>query len=449
MQFQAATYGWKFVMEKSDHVHKPCIGWSTVSQLALMFVLAMLLAARAQAANWVTVKTGTGSGFGLNYTVEIQVDTDATTPTTQSTRISYNVTGSPTSGSGPAYAQFAFWTGRAGVGTYLGGFNTSTYPTIGATGASTLSNTQIRAVEVSIQNTGAPVGYSETYWEVKNDIRVKKVRVAYFNSKSFPVQIKVVDAANTATVIASTTVAARSGFIQTITLPDGVDSVTVLELVDDFAKDGPSWVVSEGTTTEVETGVEIPGELVQPTAEPSEETNVPQSDIPEPENPNTNSTPGVTIVTINPRAPSPWTPRDDLPAPDPASVSDFTVSAYREGVDKIVKSIEGETVNQPDNVEPPDNVLENLYTTSDVSTAAAKLPDAPSFTSLAASSTITISFEIPKLGGGSFPVSKTVDFAAEPYATPIAVFRALMTVLLTLVYFIMSFYAVRSAFAGK
>lgn len=50
MQMQADTYGWQFRMEVPPvEKHKPCLGWSHVTQLALMFVLVMLLAAKASA----------------------------------------------------------------------------------------------------------------------------------------------------------------------------------------------------------------------------------------------------------------------------------------------------------------------------------------------------------------------------------------------------------------
>jgi len=118
-------------------------------------------------------------------------------------------------------------------------------------------------------------------------------------------------------------------------------------------------------------------------------------------------------------------------------------------VDKIVKSIEGEVVNVTDNVEAPDSILENAPSTSEVAAQAAKLPSAPTLNTLTPSSVISINFEVPKLGGGSFTVSESVDFSAYPYATPIAVFRGALLVVLTLIYFMLTFAAVRSAFAGK
>lgn len=77
-----------------------------------------------------------------------------------------------------------------------------------------------------------------------------------------------------------------------------------------------------------------------------------------------------------------------------------------------------------------------------------KLPTAPTLSSLTNVSTVTISFEIPVPGGAPIAVSKSVDFSQPPYSGPISVFRGLLSALLTLTYFLMSFWAVRSAFAG-
>jgi len=446
---QADTYGYRFVMESGPRVHSPCIGWWTVSQMALLFALVMLFAARAQAANWVTVKSAGGTGFGLSYTIEIQVDTDATTPTTQSVRMNITAAGTPAPGSGPAYVQYAAWASAIG-GTYIGGANITTFPTIATGAPSTVSNGSIRSLEASIQNSGPAVGYASVSWTVVNDIRVKKAKVSYFNQRDTPIQIKIVDAANPATVISTETIAARSGFIKTYTLPSGVDDVKVLELIDGFAKDGPSWVEAAGHTEEVEVTDAISGELVMPDAEPTA-VEVPQSaDLPQPApNPNAQTgTPGVTVV-IMPSSQTPWKARTDLPAPTPGVTSDFTTSAYREGVDKLAKLMEGDAQTVPVALATPTSQIAAANVSGYNSKSYSKLPTAPTLGALGSASTVTISFEVPKMEGGNIVVSKTIDFSAAPYSGPIAVFRGVLVVLLTLTYYLLTFFTVRSAFAGK
>jgi len=42
-----------------------------------------------------------------------------------------------------------------------------------------------------------------------------------------------------------------------------------------------------------------------------------------------------------------------------------------------------------------------------------------------------------------------VDFTQPPYAGPIAIFRGILIGLLTLVFFVVSVYTIKGAFAGK
>jgi hypothetical protein len=272
----------------------------------------------------------------------------------------------------------------------------------------------------------------------------KKVKISYFNNRNYPIQIKIVDAANTSTVIASPTVAAGTGFIQTITLPTGVDAVVILELVQDFSQDGPVWVQNEGNTEEVTSGIEYPGEETTTEGEPTTTTVVPQSpNLPQPQvNPNTVTS--TTNIVILPGTVTPWVSKSEVEG----TGSDFTITAYREGVDKLTKSIEGDAIILGDELETPETQLDAAAIAS-YNDALGKLPASPTLTSLTPASTITIYFEVPTMGGAPFVVEKTIDFAAAPYAAPISIFRYVLLVVLTLTYFLVTFFTVRSAFAGS
>jgi len=79
-----------------------------------------------------------------------------------------------------------------------------------------------------------------------------------------------------------------------------------------------------------------------------------------------------------------------------------------------------------------------------------KLPVAPTLGALTPSSVLAFTIQVPKLDGSTLvSVTKTIDFAEPPFAAPVAIFRGICMVVLTLVYFLASFWAVRGAFAGK
>jgi len=125
-----------------------------------------------------------------------------------------------------------------------------------------------------------------------------------------------------------------------------------------------------------------------------------------------------------------------------AGTSDFTVAAYREGVDKLVNAIEGPsagsvTLSTPTTAWNPDTAV--------VTAAIAKLPQLPNITAPSAVHAISVTIPMPGIGNKTM----TVDFAEAPFAGPIAIFRGLMLVVLTLMYFFMSFKAIRGAFAGS
>lgn len=157
-------------------------------------------------------------------------------------------------------------------------------------------------------------------------------------------------------------------------------------------------------------------------------------------------------------------------------------ATYREGVDKIVGTLKTgssttidltpvtsrlDTTNTrlndikglldgPDVADHPpvDNSSPDLAywkpKTTDRGKALGKLPVAPTLsTELTPSHTIHVGFQIPKLTGGSVTVNQTVDFNDDFYAGPIAIFRVIMKVLITLIFFIAGTNTVKSAFAGK
>jgi len=76
-----------------------------------------------------------------------------------------------------------------------------------------------------------------------------------------------------------------------------------------------------------------------------------------------------------------------------------------------------------------------------------KLPVAPTIdTTVPAVSAFTIEFEIPVPHGTSIVVNETIDFGQPPYAAPIAIFRGIMVVFVTLGFYFLTFWTIRGAF---
>lgn len=229
--------------------------------------------------------------------------------------------------------------------------------------------------------------------------------------------------------------------------------------------DGPAWFLVEESPTSGTTTTSTVTPNQNPTTAPAV-TITPPSVPTAPVQPNT----GKTVWVTN-------TPGDD----------GLDAKSFREGVDKIVDQVKksgvggGGTVTidltpvtsridttntKLDDIkgvlEGPD-VTSHLFTdgtdpdlalfkpSNAVNTKSlGKLPAAPELsTELTASHKIGINFDIPTLTGGSIAVNQEVDFSSPEYSAPIAIFRGAMLVLVTLVYFLLAFYTVRSAFAGK
>jgi hypothetical protein len=79
----------------------------------------------------------------------------------------------------------------------------------------------------------------------------------------------------------------------------------------------------------------------------------------------------------------------------------------------------------------------------------AKLPTAPTFSTLTAAHIIGYTIKIPKGGGETIDVTESIDLSQDPWATPIAIFRGACLIVMTLTFFLVSFYTVRGALASK
>lgn len=89
----------------------------------------------------------------------------------------------------------------------------------------------------------------------------------------------------------------------------------------------------------------------------------------------------------------------------------------------------------------------NPGTLNTATMVSGKLPTAPTIsTTVSAVHSFTIAFDIPVPGGSPISVNRTIDFAEAPYATPIAIFRGICLVFLTLTFFLLTFWTVRGAF---
>lgn len=199
--------------------------------------------------------------------------------------------------------------------------------------------------------------------------------------------------------------------------------------------------LSDNGTWETNSGAVVTGTLktgLTPTA-----GSTPGSgETPTPLDPDPNPTPD---GPVDPTKKGVWTPSAGAGGTDGL----LTITAYREGVDMMLAELKGKTQTQ---VLAPSSGT-NAITLTNNSTLATKtfgkLPVAPTLSNPGSSSTITISFEIPKLTGGAFTVNKTIDFSASPYAAPIAVFRGLLLILCTVAFFFATFWVVRGAFVSK
>lgn len=175
--------------------------------------------------------------------------------------------------------------------------------------------------EVSL--TGA-VAWQDT-WVFQVAVVSKKVRISYVNSQSYPVKLKIVDADNSAIVIATLTVPANTGFSQEVTLPSGTNNALVLVLLDDWTRDGPSWVVQNGAVTEIVASPPIAGVTGTP----------PTTNVTQPGGlPSSGPGGGSGGDSTEPR-PDVWNPPQDT-----ANEEILDKRTYREGVDKTVTELQ-------------------------------------------------------------------------------------------------------------
>jgi hypothetical protein len=131
------------------------------------------------------------------------------------------------------------------------------------------------------------------------------------------------------------------------------------------------------------------------------------------------------------------------------------LSDVKLAVDSVTAAIEAQNTTDgvPDSGVVP-ATTEGLTSTVNFSSDHAgaligALPVAPTFSGITPSSTVHIAFHIPSPGHSDIEVDKTIDFSAEPYATPILVFRTCLLVVVTVGFYFGAFWAVRGAVAGK
>lgn len=95
--------------------------------------------------------------------------------------------------------------------------------------------------------------------------------------------------------------------------------------------------------------------------------------------------------------------------------------------------------------------LDNLDPTGVTGTVLGKFPtSAPTITKPTAVSTITWTLYVPRMGASNLELSKTVDFGASPFATPITIFRTVLQGVLAILFFVLGVNTLRSAFtSGK
>jgi len=448
LDFQARTYGWEVKVTPMP-IPQHRSPWGTGAQALglIVFCLGLLLAkATANPLETTTSTFGTGK---VTSQVEF-VDYSATANSGAGgwkVKITQSYSGTePVNAAGASRVYLANGTT---IFQYSGVSQNGSHAAV-ATSTNYVPLSTVIYHGVWVDYNGVYYANTETITTPGAESNVKKVRISYFNSRSIPVIIHVVDAANPSTNIATATVPAGTGFIQTITLPTGVDAATVYEEIPDYTKDGVTWVAIAGASTNL-SGVTVTGSTVAPTADP-DTTSVPQTpNLPDaPSNPDNNPNPPADTTPVAPRAPTPWSPRTDQPPPVPGSTSDFTIVAYREGIDKLSKILEGDTVNVPNAPSTPVSAIGATNINDANTKSLAKLPSAPTIGTMTTVGTVSYTLVFPKIHGETL-TTKTIniDFTQPPYATPIAVVRAALLVILTLTYFLVTFYTVRSAFTGK
>jgi len=414
MEMQARTYGWTYKEEAGNRIpHPPCVGWSYVYGLLMWAVLLACLGNKLSAA--------------VNYTATETANVYLVTWDARVGGLDWNGVYVSNPEDAPPY-------------TYLAG-PASSWPA----GSTLVTVTDVLPnrwvwwnINDGVQHIVLPPYVAES---------PKSVHIVYKNTSNQIVNFRVVDAANPSTIIESGPLNPGVTYDRVIELPTGVNGVVFLILVDNVNNDGPVWVEDPGHVSEFVASGTITGVTGTPT-----QTNVPPPpNMPTaPVNPNDNPfpLPGSGEV-VRPGRPAPWTNPSGLTPAVEGSRSDMTIQAYREGIDKLEKSIEGSPTKVPDALAAPTSRISDTAIASANTKMLSKLPTAPSLTSLTPAGVISIDFSIPKPDGGSFEVHKTVNFTEAPYAAPIAIFRALLTALVTLAYFMLTFYTIRGAFAGK
>jgi hypothetical protein len=261
----------------------------------------------------------------------------------------------------------------------------------------------------------------------------KKVTISLFNSKDIPVKYRV---KQDGVVKGEYTLQPHTGLIQVVDVPSGSD-VTVEALYEGVEWDGSAWVLQEGAVT-VRSAYPVPGTEAGLKPSPS---GAPTAVIKEPDDV-PSAGPSSSTSSSNSESGSIWH------ADTASQTADLlTKQVYREGVDKIVRALNGDSV---DPIPVPGAGTAIWQPTGEVNTKAlGKLPTKPTFSGMTTVSAINVSLTIPKLHGGNIEFQKAIDFSQAPYAGPIAIFRTILLVLVTLVFFLATVYAVRGAFAGK
>lgn len=269
----------------------------------------------------------------------------------------------------------------------------------------------------------------------------KKVRVSYFNSREFPVRLKLVDSANPSTVIAETLVAGGTGFIQTIALPLGVNDATLLTFVEDFSRDGPSWVVDEGAVTQIGSGTNVPG--VETDGDPSTTT------VPEPPGLPGKVTPPSENPVSQPR-PTVWF-MGGSGAVETTDAERLDKATFREGVDKLEVAVKG--LGFPDEVGESNMSMPEVETPEGTELPEVNAPIAaqPTFFTDSFGTATVVSATIPavNLGGGvSWPSHNfSVDFS--DYSTAVTLIRGVLSLLLVVGFFILCVRTARGSSATE
>jgi hypothetical protein len=279
-----------------------------------------------------------------------------------------------------------------------------------------------------------------TYNYEAEDEPTNKVRLHYKNEQNYPVTLGLFDETS-GEMVGSVVVGAGEEYTGNIEVPSGLTNLTAKVGVDDLERSGVSWVEAPGAVSYILTrpdGDEPPPINSEETAGDPEITYT----IREPENmPSSTSVvpdggSGSTVV---------WKPTEST-----VDNERLDKQTYRQGVERIVETLEGKAVSVPTVTNPSGvSATWNPNGTS-VTGAIGKLPSAPTISSaLANTSSVSFNIKIPKITGGSFEFVQTVNFDAAPYAAPIGVFRGIMLVVVTLGFYLASVWVVRGAFASR